>query len=87
MKRKWAEGIGMIGRFRAITLEGPEYELCLAGQFGEIWTNGNRLKAFKLNHGGSEKIFSFEYKDLQKWVTRLGVPASRSKQVEYANSR
>lgn len=87
MKRKWIDRGEMIGKFRCISLEGPESEKCLAGEKGEIWENGSSLKAFQVRPGGSEKIFRFEYKDLAKWVTRLQVPASRAKQALLANAR
>lgn len=79
-----------IGRFRGVSTpstDEPIYDTVLSGELGEIWEKGNgTLKAFKINGNGSEKIFSFSFNDLEKWIIRLKVPADPAAQLYWANN-
>lgn len=62
-----------------------EYDDTLAGPRGDIWKVGpKRYKALIVSQE-SEKIISFDFKDLKKWIQRIGVPFSAYKQEAYAN--
>lgn len=76
-----------IGRYRCVTMQKSDFDNCLAGERGEIWEYGDgTLRAFKLLPGGGEKIFSFTFKDLETWISRLKVPADPHEQVYWANN-
>lgn len=79
-----------IGRFKCVSLSSKDeesYDRCLAGEQGEIWVRGEgTLKAFKALPAGVEKIFSFEFKDLSRWILRLKVPGDTASQIYWANN-
>lgn len=86
MKAVWLYRHKFMGRYRCVSLSGSS-ETCLSGELGEIWSNGSKgYKAFIIDPAGNEKIFSFEYKDLDRWVLKLKVPTDVLQQCYWANN-
>ncbi len=81
-----------IGGYRCVGIN--PYDKALCGELGDIWECSwnargevTLYKAFKVLPSGSHKIFTFESKDLGKWVLRLKVPANPKDQLRWANDR
>lgn len=81
------QGHDLLG-YRCITMRGQPHDKTLAGKMGEIWRySDTHCRAFVLLPTKSEKIVSFENKDLGKWILKLKVPADPEEQAELANNR
>lgn len=96
-KEKWTAGGARIGTFPALHLggrQGPDSELCLAGQYGEVWPNGQGYKALvvgaaacrRLNEAG---VVAPLLRGDEEAVIRFEAPALRAvlRALKYSSRR
>lgn len=85
----WMDYEENIAGVPCITLKGST-EKCISGPRGELWpTNQDEteFKAFIVHNGAIlENVFTFNIKDLKKWIKRIGAPFRAVEQLPYANN-
>lgn len=73
-----------IGKYRCVSIN--SYDKCLSGRRGEIWLASDTICHAFVAYTDHEKIFTFNIKELAKWVKRLEIPSDPQEQLKWANN-